>query len=550
MSNKTFFEGLTLTDNIFIAFILFVFISGLFFAFRHDSKKAKSLAMLATSLGMLGTFVGIFLGLLDFNPESADTMITSITTLLQGMKTAFLTSILGMIASIIIKTVLGIQEAREVEDDDEDLESLIKSFKELNQGMKTLNDSLYTQKDQNDITISKLSEVFSEHQKDLKNELVSLNNSLNRKQDILIDEFRAFGRQMAQNNTDALVDALNALVKEFNENITEQFGENFKELNVAVGKLLVWQDNYKDIIESNTNQFKVSVDSISSIDDSFKEINDKAKCLIDTSISMDNLLAEIRKSQDEVREGLETLIDISKKANDSIPMINNYFENASNNVSNSCSTLNTSIENSIKSADNHVKELANTLYDSSEKSIETVTNICEKSVETLTDTLDENSNNVKVDLIKLMNEFERLVVSLNNSIPNVASEVNVTYDKFVHTLDTFSEKTNNALMLNTEQVKAQCDVLSKTNAELRDRLQLQLTQIYEDTYNQIGQIVQQMDTVFLERIDNVNKMLEYELKESLNSLGTQLATLSEKFVKDYTPLTERLREVVRISQGA
>jgi hypothetical protein len=32
-------------------------------------------------------------------------------------------------------------------------------------------------------------------------------------------------------------------------------------------------------------------------------------------------------------------------------------------------------------------------------------------------------------------------------------------------------------------------------------------------------------------------------------MGQQLASLSEKFVRDYTPLTDRLREIVNISKG-
>jgi len=44
--------------------------------------------------------------------------------------------------------------------------------------------------------------------------------------------------------------------------------------------------------------------------------------------------------------------------------------------------------------------------------------------------------------------------------------------------------------------------------------------------------------------------LQEELNKSLESLGRQLASLSEKFVADYTPLTDRLREVVRIAGAA
>jgi len=47
----------------------------------------------------------------------------------------------------------------------------------------------------------------------------------------------------------------------------------------------------------------------------------------------------------------------------------------------------------------------------------------------------------------------------------------------------------------------------------------------------------------------LDKGLQEELTKSLESLGRQLASLSEKFVSDYTPLTEQLREVVRIASA-
>ena len=38
--------------------------------------------------------------------------------------------------------------------------------------------------------------------------------------------------------------------------------------------------------------------------------------------------------------------------------------------------------------------------------------------------------------------------------------------------------------------------------------------------------------------------LNQELSKSLNSLGSQLASISEKFVKDYSELTSKMNQVV------
>jgi len=46
-----------------------------------------------------------------------------------------------------------------------------------------------------------------------------------------------------------LVEALRDVIHDFNNKITEQFGDNFKELNEAVGRLLIWQEDYKGFVE-------------------------------------------------------------------------------------------------------------------------------------------------------------------------------------------------------------------------------------------------------------------------------------------------------------
>ena len=54
-----------------------------------------------TSLGILGTFVGLVLGLRSFEPSSYETMTNSISVLVEGIKVAFLTSIYGVSLSIV-----------------------------------------------------------------------------------------------------------------------------------------------------------------------------------------------------------------------------------------------------------------------------------------------------------------------------------------------------------------------------------------------------------------------------------------------------------------
>ena len=53
-----------------------------------------------TSLGILGTFIGLVWGLRGFNPVSYEAMASSITSLIDGIKVAFVTSIFGITLSL------------------------------------------------------------------------------------------------------------------------------------------------------------------------------------------------------------------------------------------------------------------------------------------------------------------------------------------------------------------------------------------------------------------------------------------------------------------
>ena len=76
---------------------------------NHDELIAKrrwieSLPTIISSIGVLGTFAGITLGLVNFDPQDLD---ASIPLLLSGLKTAFFTSLTGMIGSVILSKFIS-----------------------------------------------------------------------------------------------------------------------------------------------------------------------------------------------------------------------------------------------------------------------------------------------------------------------------------------------------------------------------------------------------------------------------------------------------------
>ena len=55
-------------------------------------------------------------------------------------------------------------------------------------------------------------------------------------------------------------------------------------------------------------------------------------------------------------------------------------------------------------------------------------------------------------------------------------------------------------------------------------------------------------SIIRESVVNLDRTLQKELNDSLELLGRQLASLSNRFVEDYSPLTEKLQKIVEISK--
>jgi hypothetical protein len=79
----------------------------LFIKYKKKDASVHQLPSILVAIGILGTFTGIFIGLLNFDVNQID---TSLPHLLSGLKTAFFTSILGLILSSWIKVNSAIQQ--------------------------------------------------------------------------------------------------------------------------------------------------------------------------------------------------------------------------------------------------------------------------------------------------------------------------------------------------------------------------------------------------------------------------------------------------------
>ncbi len=193
---------------------------------QASTNKLKGSNGVLQNWGLTGTFIGIFISILYFDNTNISDGVESF---LGGMKICFLTSITGMIGELYLKHKYS-SEVIEGSSLDDVVKAINLGNNSLMGGMDSLANSMKN--------LAK--SVSGQEEGSLLNQMVLLRSHLSDKFDMLNLEFRQFAKLQAENNTKALVEAIREVIGDFNAKINEQFGENFKELNNAVGDLVTW----------------------------------------------------------------------------------------------------------------------------------------------------------------------------------------------------------------------------------------------------------------------------------------------------------------------
>ena len=424
---------------------------------KQYSNEA-TLGNIASTIGVLGTFVGISIGLWEFDPNN---ITESVPMLLAGMKIAFATSIVGMSGSILMKYIALKNE------DEENIDDIMELFNTMIKESREVNYTLIQNQIQTEDVLNKVSELWISSQREftqtLAEELHSLNINTSAKQEELVSEFK-------------------------------KLGETFIELNSGVNSLLNWQENYKDTVEMTIEELNKVVSSISYIDESMAHISENSSLIKENNENLSSVLKDIKYSQSIIIDGTKSIISISEKANESIPIINTYFE--------------------------------------------------------------KSNEAFKTEVGEYLNQFNMMVYSLKECVPEVNSYLLKSTRRFDQTLSNFTSELESTLKQNTISMNNQLKILRKSSTNLNINIEnaisdstKRIENITNATSKQIKIMAEDMEKIFTRKIDKLDEVLEIELTKSLSSLGNQLATISERFASDYTPLADKLREVVELSKG-
>lgn len=627
--------------NIFFGlFMLGLFIYSCIKIFLRP-KESTTIPNLIAAIGIIGTFAGIFMGLLDFDTTKLD---DSIPKLLDGMKTAFATSLIGLVLSNILKCIQSgniKREAKKLGKDNSDIslekiaslmfdikETIVNSNLELVSSIRDIKENTIKTSEENQIAMKSLvEELVGDKEESLVGQMKSLRKSLVKAQDeaqerlnsglekmgtqldnlvktnnaiskeiergnnVLIDEFRVFAKNMAENNMKAFTEAIQECIRDLNNQLQEQFGENFKHLNLAVEKLLEWQIHYKETIEkTNKNQEEI-YSGMEMAKDLVIEINNRSQSIVEVANKLGDKIITFDTQQQNLNSSIEILNKISYEAKDLIPNIDIYLKEMKSKTLESTKNIESYITDVDSKLLEHTVLATNKITDHvvtiTEKSIVEVN----KSSLNVLDKINTVNQEAIKNISKLSDYFEEQSSASINHINSIQDSMKLTASSLLETLTKVSSNTlknidenntqiisvrnaiNELTQVSTDNIKKQQNEIIialkdlttgvKTASELNIKaMEDQISSIEKAVVkfenegftltkkisDNIQIMVENNNTNLQTSVNNLNEALGATLNTSLQSLGEQLAAVSEKFVSDYTPLTVELQKVVNLAK--
>ncbi len=299
-----------------------------------------SIPQVFPTIGILGTFLGIAYGLFYFDVKNMD---ESIPELLDGLKTAFIASIFGISGLLIFSKLTAlVQFSNEkdksiISDELTALNTLIeisrRSSLENGTYFKTINSSIIGDGDESLVTqFAKLKNELSDQTLKLSRiqnalggdgdtslltqiqklraeqgeyaKLTSTNSTfivetINKNNEIIKTKFDDFTRLLTENNTKALVEAMEKVIKDFNSQMNELIQklvkENFEELNNSVKNLNQWQKDNKEQVETLISQFNQTTSNLENSSKNILEISVNTKSLTEDNSILQKMINELKK---------------------------------------------------------------------------------------------------------------------------------------------------------------------------------------------------------------------------------------------------------------
>lgn len=330
--------GNTVTQTIIIIIVV-LFIGAFIGRLTARGKRSSivnSIPGILVTLGILGTFLGIFIAILAFDVSDIQ---GSVPSLLEGMKTAFITSIAGMLGSILLTFIFRIEDditASTTKETSKDPVEILQEISRVLVSLDSTSKSIET-------TIVKCFQ--SEDQSSMVSQMKLIRSDMGDMKREIKDAMDIFSEKVSEFATKGIMDALRSVLEKFNAALSEVVGKAFDDLAQAVIKLVEWQENYRSHVENfekhiettlrkateSVNVLSESGSHLSEIKGNLSQIGNIITPMGLTIKELEETIKELQHQNKLMENMLKSIRDIGKEAKGVIPEISRNMNELTKN---------------------------------------------------------------------------------------------------------------------------------------------------------------------------------------------------------------------------
>lgn len=480
-----------------------------------------------------------------------------------------------MASSIIYKAILGMIPQR-----DEEVEIVVgpeQIFSVMSEQLKASNELLSAIKGDEDSSltsqIKNLRVDINDGNKAIDKRLEQVGENHIQFQSHLWKKMDEFGELLSKSATEQVINALKEVIVEFNDKLTEQFGENFKRLDDSVKKLVDWQENYRHQLEDMATKYQLGVDAISSTEKSVASINERAESIPATMEKLHQVMELGHGQVTELEHRLEAFKDLRDKAVEAMPQIREHVDNTISVISESVKAASSHYDSMLVES----KKVIEYFSDTANQSVENLRVNIEGGAERVSKQLIESSHSLSGKLAEASSEIQDQVGTATGGLSNVTNHLTSTTESIrQHLEDSISElnaqlrvlvadikddakETGNVLKAaNSELLNSTKDIQTETVTaitRLHDRLETTLEEVFQVQAQAVRRTFDSLEDQITEAVGKTGngvekqvEVLDYQMQQEINrvvsEMGEALATVTQQFTKDYQKLVREMNNVV------
>ena len=519
--------GADLITDIFVYLLIVLFVLSIILTLwdkqRHFTAQIPSLL---TTLGILGTFVGIVVGLLAFDVQHID---QSINLLLEGLKTAFITSLFGVGLAILFKVLLSSGLVSPwVKDPYRDLEmaDLYQVMLQQSASASSIHRAIQEQSALLHSQHQVMHEIWlptSATIQQLHEQGEGQRAAFEAFEERLTTALQEFAVMMSRSASEQMIKALKDVIHDFNHNLTEQFGENFKRLNEAVMHLVQWQENYKQQLSEMQAQLALSVSAISHTEHSLSNIQQTVSLIPESMHALSEVIEVNQHQINELGRHLTMFDEVKDRAFAALPQIHQHIEDTVSNIRDvSAQVMSSMLENSlavqavmVKSGQqigDSIREVHQT-FEATEALLQAQQTLIQQSISHVETSVTGMAQG-------MISESQSAIASLKSLGETLLGESDAIRQRY------------EAGLANTyQQVASLVQTLSAQQAQHN-------RQILDTMAEMTQQSLQVHDAQVQTQLTQLNDQMQHYLQQSAQAMESSVTRLNHRFVTDYQRLVK------------